>query len=200
MRQTARGRIIVYIVTVLVGMVLLFVITNWGYLVKEYKYRTTKPQPTVNNPPQPIAEKIAPNRVIVPSLSIDAPLQYVEVAKESVFQEALAFGVVQYPGTAKPGQPGNVYIFGHSSDFAWAKGDYKTVFATLPHIEVGAEIILSSEDGTPYTYIVRETKVVTPEDLSVLAQDPTKKTVTLQTSYPLGTALKRFLAIGKLQE
>jgi sortase A len=93
-----------------------------------------------------------------------------------------------------------VYIFGHSSDFAWTPGSYKTVFAKLPEIQLGTEIRISDDAGKIYTYKVIETKVVGPKDTSVLTQDPAKKLLTLQTSYPVGTALKRFLAVSELVE
>ncbi|MFA6131398.1 MAG: sortase [Patescibacteria group bacterium] len=139
------------------------------------------------------------NWVLVPSLDIAAPVIYVTEKSEDVYQEALQNGVVHYPTSASPGEPGNVYIFGHSSDFLMFPGNYKTIFATLPHIEIGADIIISDGTGIVYTYRVIETKIVNPKDLSVLDQgDGTTSLLTLQTSYPLGTALKRFVVIAEL--
>jgi sortase (surface protein transpeptidase) len=30
-------------------------------------------------------------------------------------------GVIRYPGSAKPGDEGNSFIFGHSSNFPWVE-------------------------------------------------------------------------------
>lgn len=141
-----------------------------------------------------------PDTLTIASLGIEAPVIYIEERGETVYQEALQRGVVHYPGTALPGQAGNVYIFGHSSDFLWSKGDYKTVFALLPNIKMGDSISLSDAVGRVYVYKVTETHVVNPSEMWVLDQyQNEKKLLTLQTSYPLGTALQRFIVRAELQ-
>lgn len=185
--------------------IVVFVAMNFGYFSARASLLLRGPAPTtdagdealsVNAPP-----RMAADRLVIASLGLDVPLVYVAEKSEAAFQVALRDGVVHYPGTALPGQPGNAYYFGHSSDYAWAKGDYKTVFATLTKIEVGARIVASGADGTPHAYVVTGTRVVSPKDLSVLDQgDGAEKRLTLQTSYPLGTALKRFVVEAKLVE
>jgi sortase A len=139
------------------------------------------------------------NLLTIPSLGIQAPIQYAIKKDEASIQNALLNGVVHYPGTANPGQPGNVYIVGHSSDYRWSAGKYKTVLALLPKIKEGDEMQVTDKAGKIYRYRVIETKIVNPTDLSVLSQgDGSKKLLTVQTSYPIGTALRRFLAIGEL--
>lgn len=141
-----------------------------------------------------------PNELYIPSLEIRAPIIYTEVTDETGFQLALQNGVVHYPGTARIGEAGNTYIFGHSSDFAFAKGDYKTVFALLPHIELGAEILLADERGEIYKYIVNEKFVAEKTDTHLLKQDTNfRKILTLQTSYPVGTALRRYIVKAELK-
>ncbi len=138
-------------------------------------------------------------RLAIPRLGIDAPIVESAARSEEAFQRALQNGVVHFPDTALPGQPGNAYFFGHSSDYLWSAGAYKTVFAKLPSVRIGDEIEVTDASGTPYLYIVTGTKIVTPKDLSVLSQgDGVKKILTLQTSYPVGTAFKRFIVIAEL--
>jgi sortase A len=135
----------------------------------------------------------------VPSLGISVPVIYIEEKNESAYQAALEKGVVHYPGTALPGKAGNVYIFGHSSDFVWSAGSYKTIFARLPDIRVGSEILITNSQGDEFTYLVTGTKVVSPKDLSVLDQNNfERQLLTLQTSYPLGTALQRYIVVAEL--
>lgn len=145
--------------------------------------------------PQP--EPGRPDTIYIPSLSIQAPIIYPEEDEEDVLQEALQKGVVHYPGTAPPGWPGNMFLFGHSSDYLWAPGDYKTVFAALPQIKEGALVVISGHDGTRYAYRVSRKYVVSPGDLTPLE---TKEgyNLTLQTSYPLGTAWKRLIVESEL--
>ena len=140
-----------------------------------------------------------PNMIYLPSLGIEAPLVYIEETGEKVFQEALANGVVHYPGTAMAGEAGNAYFFGHSSDFPTKPGNYKSVFALLPKIETGARIVITDDAGKKFVYEVFDTHVVGPNETQWLEQGERKeKLLTLQTSYPVGTALKRFLVQARL--
>jgi LPXTG-site transpeptidase (sortase) family protein len=146
------------------------------------------------------ARQKEPNMLEIESLNIRVPIIYTDQAGEKVFQEALKNGVAHYPGTAKPGEPGNCYIFGHSSDFIWSQGSYKTVFASLPKIQKGDKIVVSNEKGEPFAYIATETAISSPDDVRFLDQgDYKKKILTLQTSYPVGTALKRFIVIAEIK-
>ena len=88
------------------------------------------------------------------------------------------------PGTALPGQPGNIGIAGHRDTF----------FRPLRAIRPNDRITLRTEAGV-YQYRVTSTKVVTPDDVQVL--DPTgRDTLTLVTCFPfyyVGHAPKRFI-------
>lgn len=140
-------------------------------------------------------------KLTIPSLGITTPVVYVNQVSEKSFQLGLQKGVVQYPGTALPGQLGNMYIFGHSSDYRWAKGNYKTIFAKLPNIKVGAEVMITDGAGKSYKYRVTGTVVAKATDVKYLSQQAyKKKLLTLQTSYPIGTALKRYLVFTELVE
>lgn len=140
-----------------------------------------------------------PNMLWIPAIGVETPIIYVETANEAAYQEALAHGVGHYPGTPEPGQPGNAYVFGHSSDFSWSKGSYKTVFALLPELEVGDIITASDRSGGVWNFRITETRIVEPDDLSVLDQhDNEKRMLTVQTSYPIGTALQRYVVVSEL--
>ncbi len=173
-----------------------FVLLNAQFFWVNFQY-------TFSQPPSPGPEplKMAPNTLLVASLRIKAPVHYVAEDAEAVFQQALQNGVVHYPGTAQPGEPGNVYIFGHSSDNAWAKGQYKTVFALLPRIEKGAPILLSDAEGRIFTYLVRDNFSISVRDRRWLSQENSeRRLLTLQTSYPVGTSLGRYIVVAELTE
>lgn len=178
-----------------------------GVLISPYVLARLKPIPVALEPVvddqtenSTTPELSDPNHLSIPSLGIEAPIKYVTEKSEKVYQEALHAGVVHYPGTALPGEFGNAYIFGHSSDYIWSPGEYKTVFAKLPQIEIGAVIQATNPEGQVFEYVVTETKVVGPRDLSVLDQGNNQaQLLTLQTSYPLGTALQRFIVVSTLK-
>lgn len=175
---------------------------NYDFFLKHLEYIFDVQPTALAVKVEPLVEvKAEPNHLEIADLNISAPLIYAEGKLEQDFQAALQNGVVHYPGTAKPGQFGNAYYFGHSSDYPWSKGNYKTVFALLTKIKIGTRIVITDEAGHPLTYLVTGTQIVAPSDLSVLDQHENKQQLlTLQTSYPIGTALKRFIVTAKLQD
>ncbi len=176
------------------------VVLNAEYFLAHLGYRVA-PRPALVQTATSTAETTGePDRLSIASLGIEAPVVYIENKDEKTYQAALKKGVVHFPGTAMPGEPGNVYIFGHSSDYAWADSPYRAVFALLTEIKIGDGISLSDSRGRMFRYRVTGTKVVSPKDLSVLDQGGYKKRLlTLQTSYPLGTALRRFIVTAEAE-
>ncbi|HUV47009.1 MAG TPA: sortase [Candidatus Bathyarchaeia archaeon] len=106
--------------------------------------------------------------------------------------------LVQYPGTAFPGEFGNVVIFGHSVLPAFYNPkDYKTIFSTIPTLEKGDQILVSS-DGIEFIYEVVFYKEVKPEDIDILEQRFDQQTLSLVTCVPPGTYLRRGIIIARL--
>ena len=147
------------------------------------------------------------NRIEIPSLGINAPIveptlglsavqnQDWEALEEQI-HTALTEGVVHFPGTAEPGEQGNAFLTGHSSNVFWQQSEYNTVFALLPKIKVGDQILITYHQ-TQYVYTVTEMKEVSPKDVSVLKQGDDKQ-LTLVTCTPVGTALRRLVVTAEL--
>ncbi len=133
--------------------------------------------------------------LVIPSLRIEAPIIYLDSTDDSVLQQKLKEGVGHYPFTAVPGEVGNSFIFGHSSNYWWDWSNYSSIFANLEQIKI-EDKILAYHDDDLYIYQVIETKVVEPTDLSVLEQGNDRR-LTLMTCTPLGTNLQRFIVIAK---
>ncbi len=187
-------------------LMLVFVVLNAGYFWANLSYivhgrKTIYKAPGQGSPTKQASQNAgAKDQLSIPALNITAPIVYINEANEKTYQAALKNGVVHFPGTAGPGEVGNDYIFGHSSDYIWSSGHYKTVFAVLPSIRIGDEIVITASDGSTFSYSVINSRVVAANDVSVLSQDTKgKKLLTLQTSYPVGTALKRWVVVGELQ-
>lgn len=142
-------------------------------------------------PPQP--SKITHYTISIPKLEINQAI--VEIGGEDL-QQAL----IHYPGTALPGQYGNVVIFGHSvlPQF-FNPENYKTIFSTLPTLEEEDEIFIDY-DGITYRYLVNQMVEVGPDDISVLEQWYDSEYLSLITCVPPGTYLKRLIVRGKLAE
>lgn len=146
---------------------------------------------------------IAPtdNRLVIPKLGKSIPLvamgtEHIEgenwTELEKQIQDGLRGGVVHYPGTAKPGQFGNVFMTGHSSYYPWDSGKFKDVFATLGKLELGDKYYVYY-DQIKYVYEVIDKKEVQPSNVTVLDQSHNEKLSTLMTCTPVGTTLRRLI-------
>lgn len=175
----------------------LFTLLNWRYFWLHVSFSLRGP--VVQDRGGALAPAREPNLLEIPSLGVRVPVVYVDKVSESVYQEALRGGVVHFPGTAEPGAEGNCYIFGHSSDLPWAEGGYKTAFALLPRIERGAEVRISDAAGAVYTYVVTDKFAAAAGRTDLLKQGGGgKKLLMLQTSYPVGTAISRYVVVAEV--
>ncbi len=157
--------------------------------VVDYSRPTTWFPTASTLPPKP--SKITHYTLSIPKLKIDQAV--VQIGGEDLMKS-----LIQYPGTALPGQYGNTVIFGHSvlPQFFNPK-NYKTIFSTLPTLERGDEIFIDF-DGILYKYQVVEMKEVLPEDVSILEQHYNTEYLSLITCVPPGTYLRRLVVKAKL--
>lgn len=165
-------------------------ISTWTY--KPPTEVVAKDETAAQHKPDPSA----PSSIIINGIAVEAPVIYDQITvNEANFQTALQKGVVHYPNTAVPGEPGNVVIFGHSSGQVWAPGDYKFIFARLEKLKPGDKIFLDYQ-GQRYTYEINELRVVKPTEMSVLKQDAGHN-LTLITCTPVGTNTNRLIVSAK---
>jgi sortase A len=118
--------------------------------------------------------------VAAPAAAIEGPIGRVEIPRlrlsamvaEGIGKTTLRRVVGHIPGTALPGQPGNVGLAGHRD----------TSFRSLKDLKINDEIRFSTLHGD-FKYIVESLIVVEPNDVEVLA--PTSENaLTLVTCYP----------------
>lgn len=109
----------------------------------------------------------------------------------------LSKGLIQLPGSALPGEKGNLFISGHSA--VSPLFSFKAApFAKLTDFKKG-DIIEVSAGGTNFTYQVVGIKVVDPSDLSVIpAPDEIGRYISLMTCVPPGLNFKRLVVLGKM--
>ncbi|HZO09613.1 MAG TPA: class D sortase, partial [Myxococcota bacterium] len=90
-------------------------------------------------------------RLEVPRLGLHA------IVREGVDDDTLRFAAGHVPGTALPGEPGNVVIAGHRD----------TLFRSLAEVRPGDAVRLLTPDGA-FAYAVTHVEVVEPTRLDVL--------------------------------
>lgn len=133
---------------------------------------------TAPHNPLPAAVDGLVGRIDIPRLGISV------IVMEGVDAKTLRRAVGHIPGTALPGEPGNIGISAHRDTF----------FRPLRNIRRNDIITLTTLRGE-YRYRVLTTRIVSPENVAVL--DPsTSQILTLVTCYPfyfVGSAPNRFI-------
>lgn len=104
------------------------------------------------------------------------------------------------PGSALPGERGNVFVTGHSSLPQFFSADnFQTIFANLPNLKVGDEITLSAA-GQDFKYGVENLKIINPNQTEVInPPDQDGRYLTLMTCVPPGFNTKRLIVLAKLR-
>ena len=137
------------------------------------------------------------NPVSYTRFSLSVPKLKIERAPVLVDSNELTKGLVHLPGSALPGEKGNVFISGHSA--ASPLFSFKTaLFAKLTDLKKGDKIELEAQ-GTKFKYEVVEMTAVDPKDLSVTAAvEPQGRYISLMTCVPPGLNFKRLVVLGKM--
>ena len=142
--------------------------------------------PRADSAPAPLRPR-PPNgstigRIDIPRLGVSV------IIRAGVDARTLQLAVGYIPGTALPGEIGNIGLAAHRDTF----------FRPLPDIRPDDEIRIVTTEGT-FAFKVEGTSVVMPRDTWVLDGTDTK-TLTLVTCYPfnyIGAAPKRFIVRAK---
>lgn len=120
----------------------------------------------------------------LPSLGVDQPLH------EGVTLTAINRGPSHWPGTAMPGQVGNVVVAGHRTT-------YTQPFNDLDLLQPGDPLVFTLADGARHTYELTSTEIVAPDAMHILDQTR-ERTATLFACHPKGSAAQRIVAHFRL--
>ena len=144
------------------------------------------PAGTAHRTPRPRvvpAKRSVIGRMEIPRLDVRT------VVRAGSDARTLRLAVGHIPGTALPGEAGNIGLAGHRDTF----------FRRLRNIRSDDEIRMVTAEGT-YVYRVARTHIVQPEDVWVL-NATTRPALTLVTCYPfsyIGSAPQRFIVRAEL--
>lgn len=128
-----------------------------------------------------------PQKIIIPRLKIDLPIEETGILKgEWEVSATAASYLVQ---SALPGERGKVIIYGHNRNH---------LFGPLKWLKKGEEVLIENKKEETFIYEIIETKVVSPDQIEVLL--PTEEpTLILYTCFGFLDS-KRFVVIGKLKQ
>ena len=161
-----------------------------GDLKSDFEQATTPTEPgsattsttaAVAPPPPPSGEAVAIIRI--PKIGVD------QAVVEGVSLGDLRKGPGHYPSTPLPGETGNAAIAGHRTT-------YGAPFNRLDELAAGDEVLATTMRGS-FRYLVREQRVVRPDQVEVL--DPTPQAqLTLTTCHPKYSAAQRLIIVADL--
>ncbi|GIK37142.1 MAG: hypothetical protein BroJett011_09750 [Chloroflexota bacterium] len=122
-------------------------------------------------------------RIVIPTIKVDAPVG------EGTDWESLKYRVGHHPGTANPGQRGNMVLAAHNDI-------YGEIFRYLPDVPLG-EVITVYAGEEAFRYWITERRIIRPEQVEVMLPT-TGPTVTLISCYPYLIDSHRIVLFGEL--
>ncbi|MTA14868.1 MAG: sortase [Actinobacteria bacterium] len=136
--------------------------------------------PTPVPPPPPRADEpfVELGRLEIPRIGVDTTLL------QGITLTTLDQGPGHWPGTALPGQIGNVVVAGHRTS-------HNKVFRHVDRLLPGDEVVFTTGDGR-FVYTVRETTIVTPDAMYIIDQTYAP-TATLFACHPPGSTRERIV-------
>lgn len=165
----------------------------------EERSQPQHPSPPISTPKTQLA--VTPINtdfsIVIEKIGVNAPIvQNVDTDSNAAYMEALRHGVAHAKNTATPDEPGNVYLFAHSTLNFWEYGEYATVFTLLHQLNPGDRIVLFYQDER-YDYRVAEKEIVPGFDTTPLSRESLRRVLTIQTCDPPGTTLRRLIVIAE---
>lgn len=134
--------------------------------------------------PYAATDQIVLGTLEIPKLGVVAPLQ------QGMTLTAINRGPSHWPGTAMPGEPGNVVVAGHRTT-------YSKPFADLDLLEEGDLVHFNLTTGESFVYEVRGV-IIVPAAAIGIASQTWAHSATLFACHPKGSATHRVVAKLKL--
>jgi LPXTG-site transpeptidase (sortase) family protein len=132
-----------------------------------------EPQPAVRTTTSAPSRAIASERIVIPRIRVDAPVE--DVALSGKEWPVPRFAVGHLAETPRAGAAGNAVFAGHLTSIASGN-----VFSRLSELEAGDEVAFISA-GAEHTFHVVEKRLVGNRDVSVLGGGADRKVATLIT-------------------
>ena len=109
---------------------------------------------------------------------------------EGIRLSTLDLGPGHWPGTAMPGELGNVVVAGHRTSG-------HQVFRNIDALVEGDAILFTDADGSIHRYRVTSSRIVVPTEVWIVDQTPTP-TATLFACHPPGSVRERYVVFAEL--
>jgi sortase A len=162
---------------------------NWRL---DHGANASRPSPSMAKPSPALGSAPPVEPLRLATVAMGSAIGRIEISRigvaaiivEGTSGRSLRRAVGHIPGTALPGESGNVAIAGHRDTF----------FRALRNIRADDEILLTTPSAS-YRYVVESTTIVAADDAEAL-DDSNESILTLVTCYPfyfVGPAPQRFI-------
>jgi LPXTG-site transpeptidase (sortase) family protein len=131
-----------------------------------------------------------PARVSIPKIGVDADVRVPAAVDVSTLDALLARGAVYYPGSGAL-EGGNIFIFGHSTNWAVVQNQAYKTFNDLDELQPGDLIYLSGE-GWEAPYEVERVRVA-PDSEVLVSFGGDERRLTLSTCNTFGLKEERIV-------
>ena len=134
--------------------------------------------------------KVSPNRLIIKKIGVNTP-----IVESGNPEYGLSLGSWHDPQSSTPDKQGNTVLTGHRFKYLPPNN---TTFYLLDKLGRG-DVLSVIWDGRVYIYKVKETKIVSKNDISILKQGD-GKILTLYTCDPVYSTENRLVVVSELVE
>lgn len=135
------------------------------------------PEPVAPAPQPANVPTAMPERLVIPQISLDLPVQNPATRSIAQLDELLKNGPVRYVDSARLGEKGNVLIFAHTSHRPVVKNQMYKAFNRVPELKTGDTITVKG-NGKSYVYTVSSVRRAdVSEDIISLSKEGQKLTL-----------------------
>lgn len=144
-----------------------------GFVPEQFKFVSTK-APVVERQyqdedvlvtPSEKDDNLIPTKIEIPKIGVSSLINTPNAIDVTTLDAALTKGAVYYPGSGTL-QGGNMFLFGHSTNWSVVNNQAYKTFNDLDKLKAGDEITLTS-GGTQYVYVVRTVELASEDDALV---------------------------------
>ncbi|MEY2640639.1 MAG: hypothetical protein RL150_32 [Candidatus Parcubacteria bacterium] len=138
-----------------------------------------------------------PTYISIPAIGTKATILHPSSPRVEVLDAALQKGAVYYPGSGTI-EEGNMFIFGHSTNWAVVQNQAYKTFNDLDELYAGAEILLTA-NGKTYVYEVETVSHVDANTAFVDLSKPGRR-LTISTCDTFGAKSDRWVVDAVFKE
>lgn len=145
-----------------------------------------------------LLESVLPDRIVIEKIGVNAPVVNPETRDIVALDQALLQGVVRYPGSGGLDDISNMFLFGHSTNWATVHNQAYKSLNRLGELQIG-DIIRVESNKTIYIYKVFSVSQV-DKDKALVEFKTGEKLLTLSTCDTFGARSNRFVVEARFMQ